>query len=160
MRRLIDRHGMRLPNETHIECHGTRWHAGHVAALAALLLGVSMGAALADEEPAAKDLGVFYGQKCAGCHGADGSAAGAEGKKLRGRDLTDADWLRDTKDKKMVKVILKGIFFGLAMPGYKDELTEDEAQQMVTNIIRKGKKGKVIAPAVKEPGDEQPGSTP
>ncbi|MFH1672009.1 MAG: hypothetical protein ABIF87_01065 [Pseudomonadota bacterium] len=45
----------------------------------------------------------------------------------------------------MVKAILKGKFFGLAMPGFKGTLTGDEVQRMVTDIIRKSKKGQVIA---------------
>jgi len=67
-------------------------------------------------------------------------------KKLKGEDFTDQKWLKDTKDDKMVKVILNGKFFGLAMPAYKDKLTREEAQLMTTEIIRKSKKGKIIKP--------------
>ena len=70
-----------------------------------------------------KDLRVFYQQKCAGCHGPDGSAVSAEGKKLSGQDFTDPDLQRRTRDDKMVKTILKGKFFGWAMPSFKDTLT-------------------------------------
>lgn len=92
------------------------------------------------------DLKEFYQQNCARCHGADGSAVGEDGKKLKGQDFTDQDWQRKTGDEKMVKVILKGKFFGLAMPKFKDKLTEEESQRMVTDIIRNSKKGQVIAP--------------
>ena len=53
----------------------------------------------------------------------------------------------------MMKTIMKGKFFGLAMPGFKGTLTEDEAQRMVTDIIRKNKKGLVIAPDTERSGE-------
>lgn len=98
------------------------------------------------QDPTQKDLKGFYQQNCVGCHGVDGSAVDQDGKKLKGQDFTDQDWQRSTKDEKMVKVILKGKFFGLAMPKFQGELTEEEAQWLVTNIIRKSEKGRVIAP--------------
>lgn len=45
----------------------------------------------------------------------------------------------------MVETILKGKLFGLLMPSFKGTLTADEAPRMVTDIIRKSKKGQVIA---------------
>jgi len=125
--------------------------AGRVAARIALLLAFCSTPAMAD----GKDLRAFYMQNCAVCHGPDGSAVNAEGKRLKGRDFTDPEWQRDARDDKMVKTILKGKFFGLAMPGFKDALTPDEAQQMVTEIIRTSKKGQPIAPEAKAPGANQ-----
>jgi mono/diheme cytochrome c family protein len=111
---------------------------------AALVLAFSLVSSLA-QAPAGKDLKVFYQQNCARCHGADGSALGDEGKKLKGRDLTNPDWQAKATDDAMVATILGGKFFGWAMPAFKDKLTQEEAQQMVTDIIRKSKKGQVIA---------------
>lgn len=117
------------------------------AALIILILGmiftVCFSRAVA-QKPAEKDLKKFYQDNCAGCHGADGSAIDANGKKLKGEDFTDKKWQQGTTDEKMVKVIMKGVFFGMAMPGFKDSLTEEEARRMVTDIIRKSKKGQVI----------------
>ena len=104
------------------------------------------------QEPGTKDLRKFYLDNCANCHGADGSALNAEGKKLKGEDFTDQGWQKNTADKKMVKTIMKGIFFGMAMPGFKDSLTEEDAQRMVTDIIRKSKKGEVIYKDIDNPG--------
>jgi mono/diheme cytochrome c family protein len=108
-----------------------------------MLLTICFSRAMA-QNPSGKDLKKFYQVKCANCHGADGSAVNANGEKLKGEDFTDQDWQKNTTDEKMVKVIMKGIFFGMAMPGFKDALTEEEAQKMVTEIIRKSKKGQVI----------------
>ena len=96
------------------------------------------------QETKVSDLIKLYQNSCSKCHGADGSATGEDGKKLKGEDFTDQKWQKDTEDEKMVKVIMKGKFFGLAMPAYKEILTREEAQMIVTEIIRKSKKGKII----------------
>ena len=114
-------------------------------ALPLALLVAAAAPALA-QTPAGKDLAGFYQQQCARCHGADGSAVDADGKRLSGQDFTNAQWQRRTSDDQMVKTILKGKFFGLAMPSFKKSLTPEEARQMVTDIIRKSRKGTVIAP--------------
>lgn len=92
------------------------------------------------------DMKKFYQNNCVKCHGADGSATGENGKKLKGEDFTDQKWLGETKDEEMIKTIMHGKFFGLAMPAFKDKLTQEEAQLLVTEIIRKSKKGEIIAP--------------
>jgi len=110
----------------------------------ALVLVLGMVAAMA-QAPGAKDLKAFYQQNCARCHGADGAAVSEDGKKLKGRDLTNPDWQAKATDDAMVSTILGGKFFGWAMPAFKDQLTADEARQMVTEVIRNSKKGQVIA---------------
>jgi len=142
---------MKHPDETGVESPGMRRRARSLASMSALVLVACITPVLA-QEPAGKDLRVFYQQNCARCHGPDGSAVSAEGKKLRGQDLTDPDWQRDTRDDEMVNAILKGKFFGLAMPGFKGSLTGDEVQRMVTDIIRKSKKGQAIEPDAERPG--------
>jgi mono/diheme cytochrome c family protein len=52
-----------------------------------------------------KGLRSFYQDKCARCHGPDGSGRSAAGDKLKGRDLTDPDWRRSAQDAKLRKVI-------------------------------------------------------
>ncbi|MBU0996028.1 MAG: cytochrome c [Proteobacteria bacterium] len=153
MKRPINRHHRKQPENTNIECPGTHKQAKRVTLIFALVLAVCIAPASA-HEPVKKDLKGFYQQNCVSCHGPDGSAISVAGKKLRGQDFTDPKWQRGTRDDKMVAVILKGKFFGLAMPGYKDTLTGDEAQQMVTDIIRKSKKGQVIAPDAGIPGEK------
>ena len=115
------------------------------------LLGIpAVSDAAADSQP--KDLRMFYQQNCAGCHGADGAARDTAGKSLRGQDFTDVKWLKETSDEKMAKVILKGLFFGFAMPAYNASLAKEEAVRMVTEIIRKCEKDKIIQPLAKAAG--------
>ena len=121
----------------------TRRRMRGIASLCALLLAISVVQVFA-QDPAGKDLAQFYMENCVRCHGPDGSARTAAGKPLGSHDLTDPQWQKRTPDEEMVKAILKGKFFGLAMPGFKKQLTEDEAQRMVTEIIRTSEKGKVI----------------
>lgn len=99
-------------------------------------------------QPPAKsvdDLRAFFQQNCVKCHGADGSATGPDGKKLRGFDFTDAAKLADQSDEKMVRTIRKGIFFGWIMPSFKSQLSEADAGLMVKEVLRKAQKGKPIA---------------
>jgi mono/diheme cytochrome c family protein len=112
---------------------------------AALLLGTAAVSQAADS-PQPGDLRLFYHENCARCHGAEGTGHDSTGKGLRGQDFTDVKWRKDTTDDKMVAVILKGKFFGLAMPAYKSKLTKEDAQRMVTDIIRVSEKGKLIQP--------------
>ena len=145
MQRQIDRFNMKQPIETGIGFTKMSMRVRTIVSLlSALILAACVSPVLA-QEISGKNLGVFYQQNCSRCHGSDGSASSADGGKLRGQDFTDPKWQRDTRDDEMVGTILKGKFFGLAMPSFKGTLTADEAQRMVTDIIRKSKKGHVIA---------------
>lgn len=110
-----------------------------IALLVAAIMALAVAPALADQDTT-KDLKLFYQQNCSGCHGINGSAVGADGKSLSGQDFTDQGWQQKTKDEKMVKTILNGKFFGLAMPKFKNQLSNEDAQFIVTNIIRLYKK--------------------
>ncbi len=93
-----------------------------------------------------KDMKKYFQNHCVKCHGPDGSAVSADGKKLKGQDFTDKKWRQDTTDEEMAKTIRNGKFFGLAMPAFKHKLSPEEIQLIITDIIRKAEKGKVIAP--------------
>lgn len=119
-----------------------------------LLSAAALSALVA--EPARKDLRLFFKDNCTRCHGADGTARDALGKRLKGQDFTDAGWRKGTTDAKMVETILKGRFFGRAMPSFKKRLTSEEAQRMVTEIIRRTSKGEEIAPHKAQPAAAKP----
>ena len=148
MGHTIETPSTKQPDPNGVESLWTFVRVRRLATQAALLLAFFITPVLA-QDPAGKDLRAFYQHNCARCHGPDGSAVSAEGEKLSGQDFTDQDWQRSTRDDGMIKTILNGKFFGLAMPSFEDALTEEEVQQMVTEIIRKAKKGHMIAPEAK-----------
>ncbi len=92
-----------------------------------------------------EDLRAFFQQNCVKCHGTDGSAVGADGKKLKGFDFTNAQAMAGQTDAKMAQTIRKGIFFGWVMPSFKSQLSEADANLMVREVLRKAQKGKAIA---------------
>ena len=96
-------------------------------------------------------LRAFYADNCVRCHGADGSALGPDGQRLKGADFTDLKAMEREKDASLAKTILKGTFFGLGMPSFKDQVSEEEALRMVREVVRKAEKGKTIGsrPAAK-----------
>ena len=104
--------------------------------------------ALLAQDPIAekKDLRAFFQVNCSVCHGPDGSAMGADGTRLKGQDFTNAKEMKNISDADMVKTIKKGLFFGKKMPSFKGRLTDEEMKEMVTTVLRKVEKGKVIAP--------------
>lgn len=116
-----------------------------VSFLPSLLVAGALGA----QVPPARtvnDLKAFFAQNCVKCHGADGSAQGPEGKKLGGRDFTDAKKMAKDQDADLVKTIRKGIFFGMVMPSFKGQLSEADATLLVREVLRKAEKGKAIVP--------------
>ena len=111
--------------------------------LALILLAGLTG--LTAQEPLKKDLRAFYGINCSVCHGADGSARGADGSRLKGQDFTNSKEMKDFTDAELAKTIRKGKIFG-RMPSFKDRLREAEIMEMVQQVVSKAEKGKVIAP--------------
>ena len=150
MQGQIDRDAFKQPGHMIIEHIRKGRLTRNIPLIFSMVFALCIAPAMA-QGPTGKDLKKFYQQSCAKCHGPDGSAVSADGKSLNGQDFTDQDWQRDTADDRMVKAILKGKFFGLAMPRFKDALTEEEAMEMVTNIIRNSKKGQVITPDAEKP---------
>ncbi|WP_306591600.1 cytochrome c [Geothrix sp. 21YS21S-4] len=80
-----------------------------------------------------RDLRAFYGERCAVCHGADGSGKGPGGTKLGGRNLADPRWLARQEDGALVASILKGRG---AMPGFSRQLAEPEARRLLAEVVR------------------------
>ncbi len=74
----------------------------------------------------------MFGKKCAGCHGKDGKATTAMGKKLNMRDLTDAKVQAGSTDARLEKLILEGVKGAggkKVMPATK--ATAEEAKELV-----------------------------
>ncbi|WLT30483.1 cytochrome c [Geothrix sp. PMB-07] len=80
-----------------------------------------------------RDLKAFFQERCAVCHGPEGTGRGPGGARLGGRNLTDARWFAKQDEKDLAASILKGRG---AMPGFRRHLDEAEARRLVTEVIR------------------------
>lgn len=96
------------------------------AALLLVLLVVPLAAEV-------RDLKAFFLQRCAACHGSDGTGRGPNGDRLGGRNLSDARWLAKQKEADLVASILKGRG---AMPGFRRQLSEAEAKRLLSGVLR------------------------
>ena len=97
---------------------------------AAVLLLASFALPLAAE---VRDLKAFFQERCAVCHGLDGTGRGANGARLGGRNLADPRWLAKQEEADLVASVLKGRG---AMPGFRRQLTEAEGRRLVAEVIR------------------------
>jgi mono/diheme cytochrome c family protein len=84
---------------------------------------------------AAADGGATFKAKCAGCHGADGSASTGMGKTLKIRDFGSAD-VQKQSDADLIKITTDGKG---KMPSYKGKLSDQEIKDVV-GFIRTLKK--------------------
>lgn len=118
-------------------------------------LSILVVAAFALASPAAEGAGparsegelrAFYQRSCAACHGVDGSARSSEGRKLKGRDFTAENVMHGRSDQELIKAIRRGVTFGLIMPSFKGDLSEEEALILVRDVLRKARKGTPIDP--------------
>jgi mono/diheme cytochrome c family protein len=100
-----------------------------VSRAAALLLAI-LSLPLSAE---VRDLKAFFQERCAVCHGADGTGRGPNGIRLGGRNVTDNRWLAKQKEAGLAASILKGRG---AMPGFRRQLNETEARRLVVEVIR------------------------
>jgi mono/diheme cytochrome c family protein len=101
--------------------------------MAALLVVGMSGAARADGTE-------MFGKKCASCHGKDGKAATAMGKKYGMKDLTDAKVQAASTDAQWEKIILEGAKNAegkMTMPATK--ISPEEAKDLV-KVCRSFKK--------------------
>lgn len=96
-----------------------------LAALALLLAGTAL-------PMPGRDLKALYLERCAACHGPDGSGRGPGGVRLGGRNLTEARWRATQPLDGLVASILRGKG---AMPGFRRQLTEAEARRLLTEVL-------------------------
>lgn len=80
-----------------------------------------------------RDLKAFFQERCVACHGPDGSGRSANGTRLGGRNLTDPRWLAKQDEMGLVTSVLRGRG---AMPGFRHQLTEAEARQLLAMVLR------------------------
>ena len=100
----------------------------------ALALGASTAFAATAQET--------WEASCAKCHGADGTASGKVGKKLKIKDYTNAESLKDHTDAQLTEDILNGVSRDgkEVMKGFKDEIKAEDAAALVQFIRGMAKK--------------------
>jgi len=79
-----------------------------------------------------RDLKAFYQERCAVCHGHDGTGRGPNGGRLGGRNFQDARWEAKQQEADLVTSILQGKG---AMPGFRRQLSVSEARRLVAKVI-------------------------
>lgn len=104
----------------------------------ALALVMVTGAGRASAETDKKTVRTFKA-KCASCHGEDGKGATEQGKKMAVRDMTSADFWKDTSDTKMKDAISNGVKAvkdgkKQEMEPYKDKLKPEDIDALVAYI--------------------------
>ncbi len=100
----------------------------------ALLLAL-LSASLSAE---VRDLKAFFQQRCASCHGPDGSGRGPGGA-LGGSNLLDSRRLVGQEAADLAGIILQGRG---AMPGFRRQLSQEEALKLARDILRRVGKGR------------------
>lgn len=100
--------------------------ASRPATLLLALLSVPLAAEV-------RDLKVFFHERCAVCHGLDGSGRNPGGVRLGGRNLVDPRWLAKQEVADLATSILRGRG---AMPGFRRQISEAEAKRLVAEVIR------------------------
>lgn len=72
--------------------------------------------------------------KCKSCHGADGSANTAEGKKQKVDSMRTADWQTKWTDEKITKIINEGSKDKPKMKAFKGKISDEDIAALVKHI--------------------------
>ena len=86
----------------------------------------------------------LWKSKCASCHGVDGKAQTPQGQQMGVADYTAPEWQKGRNDAQLKKGILEGVKLtregkSVEMSGYKDQLSPEQAEQLVAHIRALGK---------------------
>jgi len=100
-----------------------------IASLVYLSYGTASGAAAGDPVSSALGPGDIYAANCAKCHGANGKAQTAKGKRAGATDFT-SDWNRDQA--RGIRIITKGKG---EMPSFKGKLSPAEIQSVFGYVL-------------------------
>jgi len=104
--------------------------AGLLAAVASIVCVIllSKPAKLSAATPAPADAQDVYLDKCAVCHGKDGSGNTAKGRKVKAKDLRSAE-IQKMSDAELIKDVSQGK--GKDMDGFEKELGADMVKKLV-----------------------------
>lgn len=98
----------------------------------AWLFGPSGGHSAARADGSSIDPGPedIYAASCAACHGSDGRARTAKGKRAGATDLTRVDW--NTDETRCIRIITNGKG---QMPAFKGKLTPQEIREVFGYVL-------------------------
>jgi uncharacterized membrane protein/mono/diheme cytochrome c family protein len=98
----------------------------------------------AEGAPAARDL---FRQRCARCHGADGTGSRVRRRQPTIPDFTDPAWQARRSDPQLLAGILDGK--GEEMPPWRGKISEEQARSLVAYV-------RAFAPTPAEPAEDKP----
>lgn len=81
--------------------------------------------------PGGRSAGSLYSINCATCHGHDGGARTARGRRNHSRNFKDPEWQGRVSDERIFNSIMNGKG---KMPGYSKELSESEIDALVAYV--------------------------
>lgn len=76
----------------------------------------------------------LFKKYCTECHGRDGRSQTKKGKHSHARDLADAQWQDDVSDERIFNSIMNGRNIRGNMPAFSKEITDEEAETLVTYV--------------------------
>jgi mono/diheme cytochrome c family protein len=74
-----------------------------------------------------------FKEYCAKCHGEDGKAQTARGKKMNARNFTDIEWQESESDAELIESVTEGKD---DMPPFGKQLSKEQIESLVKNDIR------------------------
>ncbi|RPH66318.1 MAG: cytochrome c [Myxococcaceae bacterium] len=104
----------------------------NIRLLASIAAGSVLLSATALAQEADKKAERAWKSKCASCHGQTGKGDTDKGKELKVEDMTAAKY-QSKKDADLKKSVLEGVKADgkEVMPGFKDELTPEQADALI-----------------------------
>lgn len=76
----------------------------------------------------------LFVQKCAKCHGEDGTGSTPKGRKLKARDFTDPEFQAHKSDKQLVETVTNGT--EKDMPAFGKVLSQEDIEKLVREDVR------------------------
>lgn len=83
-----------------------------------------------NKRPAAQ----IFKKYCTECHGVDGRAQTKKGKYSHARDIADGQWQDEVSDERIFNSIMNGRNIRGNMPGFSKEISDEEANALVTYV--------------------------
>jgi mono/diheme cytochrome c family protein len=99
-------------------------------------LGIEVNAMIYEHgaNSSARSASHLYGKYCISCHGRDGRAKTRKAKYNHARDISEAQWQDDVSDERIFNSIMNGRNVRGNMPAFNKQITEQEADALVSYV--------------------------